>query len=67
VTGLWQVEARDLATFDLYRRLDLLYVQNWSVGVDMAVILRTAGVVLMRTLRSLVPSSLQAHGRGVGQ
>lgn len=67
VTGLWQVEARDLANFDLYRRLDLLYVQNWSVGLDMAVILRTVGVVLVRTLRGLVPGAWRAADHGVGQ
>jgi exopolysaccharide biosynthesis polyprenyl glycosylphosphotransferase len=55
VTGLWQVEARDLPSFDLYRRYDLLYVQNWSFGVDLAVIARTVTVVVVRTLRALIP------------
>lgn len=55
VTGLWQVEARDLASFDLYRRYDLLYVQNWSPGVDLAVIARTVVVVLLRAGRAMVP------------
>ena len=31
LTGLWQVEARDNPSFDAYRRLDLYYVENWSV------------------------------------
>jgi exopolysaccharide biosynthesis polyprenyl glycosylphosphotransferase len=57
VTGLWQVEARDLPSFDLYRRYDLLYVQNWSFGVDLAVIARTVTVVVVRTLRALVPGT----------
>ena len=56
VTGLWQVEARDLPSFDLYRRYDLLYVQNWSIGVDLALIARTAAVVALRSLSSLVPT-----------
>jgi len=56
VTGLWQVEARDLPSFDLYRRYDLLYVQNWSVGVDLALIARTAAVVALRSLTAVLPS-----------
>src|SRR5205823_3441223 len=31
MTGLWQVEARDNPSFDAYRRLDLFYVDNWSL------------------------------------
>lgn len=56
VTGLWQVEARDLPSFDLYRRFDLLYVQNWSIGLDLAIIARTAAVVGLRAFHSLVPT-----------
>jgi exopolysaccharide biosynthesis polyprenyl glycosylphosphotransferase len=59
VTGLWQVEARDLPSFDLYRRYDLLYVQNWSVGVDVAVIARTTAVVGLRALRAMLPARLR--------
>jgi exopolysaccharide biosynthesis polyprenyl glycosylphosphotransferase len=55
VTGLWQVEARDLPSFDLYRRYDLLYVQNWSFGVDVAIIARTVVVVGLRAVRSILP------------
>lgn len=55
VTGLWQVEARDLPSFDLYRRYDLLYVQNWSVGVDLALIARTAAVVGLRSITAVLP------------
>jgi exopolysaccharide biosynthesis polyprenyl glycosylphosphotransferase len=58
VTGLWQVEARDLESFELYRRYDLLYVQSWSVGLDLAIVARTVTVVLVRTLTALLPSSL---------
>ena len=34
VTGLWQVEARDNPSFSAYRRLDLFYVDNWSISLD---------------------------------
>lgn len=64
VTGLWQVEARDLASFDLYRRYDLHYVRNWSVGFDIGILARTGTVVGLRTLRSLVPDRLQRGGIG---
>ncbi len=59
VTGLWQVEARDLPSFELYRRYDLLYVQNWSLGVDVAVIARTTAVVGLRAMRALLPTRLR--------
>jgi exopolysaccharide biosynthesis polyprenyl glycosylphosphotransferase len=65
VTGLWQVEARDLPSFDLYRRYDLLYVRNWTVGFDAAIIAHTVTVVGIRSLRALVPARLR-RGRGYG-
>jgi exopolysaccharide biosynthesis polyprenyl glycosylphosphotransferase len=51
ITGLWQVEARDNPAFHAYRRLDLFYVENWSVTLDFA--------ILLGTVRSLVFRSLQ--------
>jgi exopolysaccharide biosynthesis polyprenyl glycosylphosphotransferase len=60
VTGLWQVEARDSPNFDLYRRYDLLYVQNWSLGLDLTLIARTVAVVGLRGLRALTPGSRSA-------
>ena len=59
VTGLWQVEARDLPSFDLYRRYDLLYVQNWSLGLDLTIIARTATVVFVRTVQAGIPARLR--------
>jgi exopolysaccharide biosynthesis polyprenyl glycosylphosphotransferase len=55
LTGLWQVEARDQSNFDLYRRFDLLYVNNWSVALDLSILLRTINVVGWRLVRALVP------------
>jgi exopolysaccharide biosynthesis polyprenyl glycosylphosphotransferase len=52
VTGLWQVEARDNPSFHAYRRLDLYYVENWSITLDLAIILATVGAVLTRCWRS---------------
>lgn len=48
ITGLWQVEGRDNPAFDVYRRLDLFYVENWSVGFDLAILMATLQSVLMR-------------------
>jgi exopolysaccharide biosynthesis polyprenyl glycosylphosphotransferase len=53
VTGLWQVEANHKASFDEYRRLDLFYVDNWSLGGDLAVIVDTIQAVNRRVLRIL--------------
>jgi exopolysaccharide biosynthesis polyprenyl glycosylphosphotransferase len=58
VTGLWQVEARDLPSFDLYRRFDLLYVQNWSLALDLAIVARTVTVVLVRAVAAVLPARL---------
>jgi exopolysaccharide biosynthesis polyprenyl glycosylphosphotransferase len=48
ITGLWQVEARDNPSFDAYQRLDLFYVENWSLALDMVVMLGTAEQILLR-------------------
>lgn len=50
ITGLWQVEARDNPSFDAYRRYDLFYIENWSVGLDLAVLVATAQRVALRGL-----------------
>ena len=50
ITGLWQLEARDNPSFHAYRRLDLLYVDNWSIGVDLFVLLATVPMVIARGL-----------------
>jgi exopolysaccharide biosynthesis polyprenyl glycosylphosphotransferase len=54
VTGLWQVEGRDNPSFEAYRSLDLFYVENWSLGVDLAILLSTTAVVLGRAARVLL-------------
>lgn len=46
ITGLWQVSGRATTTFDEYRRLDLYYVDNWSLTHDVKICLRTVGTVL---------------------
>lgn len=46
ITGLWQVSGRNELTFSEMCRLDQLYVNCWSIGLDMRVLLRTLWVVL---------------------
>lgn len=66
LTGLWQVEARDQPSFDLYRRYDLLYVENWSLALDLAIIARTITATVSRALRSFGAPRAPAHEQGVG-
>lgn len=51
VTGLWQVEARENRHFSAYRRLDLFYVDNWTLTMDVILIAQTASSILARVLR----------------
>jgi exopolysaccharide biosynthesis polyprenyl glycosylphosphotransferase len=48
LTGLWQVSGRSDLSWDDAVRLDLYYVDNWSLVLDLLVIWRTFGVVLRR-------------------
>ena len=54
ITGLWQTEARDNPSFSAYRRLDLLYVDNWSLGLDLVILANTAHSVTVRAVRALL-------------
>lgn len=46
ITGLWQVNGRSALTPEESVRLDLRYVENWSVVGDIVIILKTVGVVV---------------------
>jgi exopolysaccharide biosynthesis polyprenyl glycosylphosphotransferase len=50
ITGLWQVESRDSPSFADYERCDVFYVENWSVQLDLAILLETVGEVVRRAL-----------------
>lgn len=47
MTGLWQVSGRSGLTFDEMVRLDLFYIENWSVGLDLTLLFRTVPAVLL--------------------
>jgi exopolysaccharide biosynthesis polyprenyl glycosylphosphotransferase len=49
MTGLWQVSGRHTLSFDDYVRYDLFYVDNWSLTMDLFLILRTIPAVLGRS------------------
>ena len=55
ITGLWQVEARDNPHFSAYRRYDLFYLENWSVSLDLAILVATVQRVLLRGTELLTP------------
>lgn len=50
ITGLWQLEARDNPSFRAYRRLDLFYLRNWSISLDLMILLLTAYTVVIRAI-----------------
>jgi exopolysaccharide biosynthesis polyprenyl glycosylphosphotransferase len=50
ITGLWQVEARDNPSFEAYVRLDLFYVQNWTLALDLMILLGTIDHIVLRPI-----------------
>jgi len=46
LTGLWQVSGRNRLPFEEMVRLDLYYIENWSLLLDLEIILRTGFVML---------------------
>jgi exopolysaccharide biosynthesis polyprenyl glycosylphosphotransferase len=46
ITGLWQVSGRNRLPFEEMVRLDLFYIENWSLLLDLKIILRTLPVML---------------------
>jgi exopolysaccharide biosynthesis polyprenyl glycosylphosphotransferase len=50
ITGLWQISGRSELDFDELVRLDFLYLERWSVFLDLSILLKT------------VPAVFRAHG-----
>jgi exopolysaccharide biosynthesis polyprenyl glycosylphosphotransferase len=48
ITGLWQVSGRADLDFDDLVRLDFLYLERWSIALDLVILLKTIPAVLMR-------------------
>lgn len=49
LTGLWQVSGRSDLSWEESMRLDLRYVENWSLTLDLVILLRTVRAVLRRS------------------
>ena len=45
MTGLWQITARNSPSFDLNMHLDLTYIENWTLTLDLRILLSTARVL----------------------
>jgi len=46
LTGMWQVSGRSDASFDEYLKLDMYYIEHWSVWLDIQIILKTVWVII---------------------
>jgi exopolysaccharide biosynthesis polyprenyl glycosylphosphotransferase len=62
ITGLWQVEARDNPSFSVYERLDVFYVENWSVTLDLVIMFNTIESEVSRILRWMFVRSSSRPG-----
>ena len=50
ITGLWQVSGRnDIEDFEDVVKLDLEYIDNWSLSLDVKILLKTVGAVFKHT------------------
>ena len=49
ITGMWQVSGRsDITDFEEVVRLDREYIVGWSLGLDVRILVKTVGVVVLR-------------------
>jgi lipopolysaccharide/colanic/teichoic acid biosynthesis glycosyltransferase len=48
LTGLWQVSGRSDLDYADRVKLDIYYIENWSLGLDLAILLKTIPVLLFR-------------------
>ena len=48
ITGLWQISGRSDLDFDDLVRLDFLYLERWSVFLDLSILLKTVPAVVLR-------------------
>jgi lipopolysaccharide/colanic/teichoic acid biosynthesis glycosyltransferase len=48
VTGWWQVHGRSDVDLEEALRLDLFYIENWSLALDLYILLKTFKAILLR-------------------
>jgi len=46
ITGLWQISGRSNLTFDDLVRLDFYYIENWSIWLDISILVKTLPAVI---------------------
>jgi len=46
ITCLWQISGRSNVDFDRWMKLDLSYIDNWSLALDLVILLKTVPAVL---------------------
>lgn len=46
ITGLWQVSGRSDINFDEWVKLDLYYIEKWSISLELKILIKTIPVVL---------------------
>ena len=46
ITGLWQVSGRNQIDFDQWMKLDLEYIDHWSLWLDFKILLKTIPTVI---------------------
>jgi exopolysaccharide biosynthesis polyprenyl glycosylphosphotransferase len=49
MTGWWQIQGRSDVSAEGAVRMDVFYIENWSLSLDLYILLRTVGVVLARS------------------
>jgi len=60
ITGLWQVEARTEGDFDRYRQLDLRYIQEWTLRLDLWLLVKTPFMLVKHALAPTVVAEIPA-------
>ena len=48
ITGMWQVNGRSEIGYDERVKLDTWYIRNWSIWIDIVLLIKTLGVVLRK-------------------
>lgn len=48
ITGIWQVSGRSDLDFETWVRMDLEYIEHWSLGMDLVLLMKTIPAVLSR-------------------
>ncbi len=64
ITCLWQVSGRSAISFDQWMRLDMEYIDRWSLWLDMKILVRTIPAVVKRSRGSLNTLSEEAPFMG---